>query len=56
LGLPRTEILANIRVVDAYCREGDKLIENWVLIDIPYWLKQQGLYFLKRIIKIYNPS
>ena len=34
--------------MDVYRRDGDKLAENWVLIDIPYWLLQQGLDVLKR--------
>jgi hypothetical protein len=49
LGLPANEIRADMRVVDIYRREGDKLIENWVIIDLPYWLKQQGLDILERM-------
>jgi hypothetical protein len=56
LGLPGSNIPADMRVVDVYRREGDKLIENWVLIDIPHWLKQQGLDILERSKKINNPS
>lgn len=56
LGLPGGNVRADFRVVDVYRREGDKLIENWVLIDIPYWLKQQGLDILERSKKINNPS
>lgn len=56
LGLPGGNIRADMRVVDVYRREGDKLIENWVIIDIPYWLKQQGLDILERTQKIVNPS
>lgn len=56
LGLPGGNVPADMRVVDVYRREGDKLIENWVLIDIPYWLKQQGLDILERSRKINNPS
>ncbi|TLF50542.1 nuclear transport factor 2 family protein [Halomonas urmiana] len=48
LGLPGGEVPADMRVVDIYRREGDKLAENWVLIDLPYWLKQQGLDILER--------
>lgn len=48
LGLPGGEVSADMRVVDIYRREGDKLAENWVLIDLPYWLKQQGLDILER--------
>ena len=49
LGLPANEIRADMRVVDIYRREGDKLVENWVIIDLPYWLKQQGLDILERM-------
>lgn len=48
LGLPASDINAKMRVVDVYRRDGDKLAENWVLIDIPYWLLQQGLDVLER--------
>lgn len=48
LGLPGGEVNASMQVVDVYRREGDKLIENWVLIDLPWWLKQQGLDVLAR--------
>lgn len=53
LGLPGGG-RADMQVVDVYCREGDKLSENWVLIDIPYWLKQQGLDVFERTAQIYN--
>ena len=48
LGLPGNDTRADMRVVDIYRRAGDKLAENWVLIDLPYWLKQQGLDVLER--------
>jgi hypothetical protein len=48
LGLPANEIRADMRVVDIYRRDGDRLAENWVLIDLPYWLQQQGLDILER--------
>jgi hypothetical protein len=54
MGLPGGE-RTHMRVVDVYRREGDKLLENWVIIDIPYWLKQQGLDVLERTSKILNP-
>ncbi|MFT2109701.1 nuclear transport factor 2 family protein [Marinomonas sp. 2405UD68-3] len=56
LGLPGGNVNAEMQVVDIYCREGDKLSENWILIDIPYWLKQQGLDVLKRTEGILNPN
>jgi len=52
----RANTPADMRVVDVYHREGDKLVENWVIIDIPYWLKQQGLDILKRTQSIANPG
>jgi hypothetical protein len=56
LGLPGGKVNTVMQVVDVYRREGDKLAENWVLIDIPYWLKQQGLDVLDRTQKILNPD
>ncbi|HAM18821.1 MAG TPA: polyketide cyclase, partial [Alteromonas macleodii] len=47
-GMPASGIRADMRVVDVYYRKGDKLLENWVLMDVPYWLKQQGLDILSR--------
>jgi hypothetical protein len=49
LGLPGNELRVDMRVVDVYRREGDKLAENWVLIDLPWWLKQQGLDIFERL-------
>ncbi|MDX1417247.1 MAG: hypothetical protein R3293_23775 [Candidatus Promineifilaceae bacterium] len=56
LGLPGGKVNAVMQVVDVYRREGDKLAENWVLIDIPYWLQQQGLDVLDRTQQILNPD
>jgi hypothetical protein len=56
LGLPGGKVNAEMQVVDVYYRKDDKLSENWVLIDIPYWLKQQGLDILERTQKILNPN
>lgn len=55
LGLPGG-IRADMQVVDVYCRKGDKLSENWVLIDLPWWLKQQGVDILERTRSILNPG
>ena len=54
MGLPSSNVHAEMQVVDVYRREGDKLAENWVLIDLPYWLKQQGLDVLERTEAILN--
>jgi hypothetical protein len=56
LGLPGGKVNATMQVVDVYRREGDKLEENWIFIDLPYWLKQQGLDVLERTAGIMNPQ
>ncbi len=43
LGLPDYEKPCEFRVIDIYRREGEKLKENWVFIDLLYYLKQQGI-------------
>lgn len=55
LGLPEG-VSADMQVVDIYSREGEKLCENWVFIDIPYWLSQQGLDIFERTSQILNPK
>ncbi len=49
LGLPGNEVRADMRVVDIYRRDGDKLAENWVLIDLLHYLAMQGLDVLGRL-------
>ena len=49
LGLPGNDTRADMRVVDIYRRDGDKLAENWVFIDLPHWLSMQGLDILERL-------
>jgi hypothetical protein len=56
LGLPGNEARVDMRVVDVYRREGDKLAENWALIDLPYWLKQQDLDILERNRELKGPD
>lgn len=56
LGLPGGKVNATMQVVDVYRRQGNKLEENWIFIDLPYWLKQQGLDVLGRTAGILNPS
>ena len=48
LGMPASDRRTTMRVVDIYRREGDRLAENWVLIDLLHWLKQQGVDVLER--------
>lgn len=54
LGLPGGNVTADMQVVDVYYREKEKLSENWVFIDIPYWLNQQGVDIIERTAKITN--
>ena len=49
LGLPGDEVVAEWRVVDVFRREGDKLAENWVMIDMLHYLKCRGLDVLGRM-------
>ena len=49
LGLPGYGRPVDMRVVDMYRREGEKLAENWIIIDLPWWLKQQGLDVFARL-------
>jgi predicted ester cyclase len=49
LGLPGNDTKADMRVVDIYRRDGEKLAENWVFIDLLHWLSMQGLDVLGRL-------
>jgi hypothetical protein len=49
LGLPASQTPGDMRIVDVYRRDGDKLAENWVLMDIPWYLKMQGLDIFERM-------
>jgi hypothetical protein len=54
LGLPGANT-TEMRVVDVYRREGEKLAENWIFIDVPHWLLKQGVDVLGRTQRILNP-
>jgi predicted ester cyclase len=56
MGLPATNKEIDMRVVDIYRREGDKIAENWVFIDIPYTLKQQDLDIFERMKQLVHRS
>ena len=49
MGMPATNKLGEFRVIDIYRREGDKLAENWVFIDLLHFWKDQGFDILKRM-------
>ena len=48
LGMPASERVTEMRVVDIYRREGDKLAENWVFIDFLHYFDLLGLDILAR--------
>ena len=52
MGLPACDRTVEMRVVDIYRREGDKLAENWIFIDIPHFLSMQGLDLLARMGRV----
>jgi hypothetical protein len=51
MGMPASEKPGDMRVIDMYRREGDKLSENWIFIDLLHFWKQQGVDILDRIKK-----
>lgn len=52
MGMPATNKPGEFRVIDVYRRDGDKLAENWVFIDLLYFWKQQGVDILARTTDI----
>ncbi len=52
MGLPASDRRLHMRVVDMYRRDGDKLAENWIFIDMLYWMLQQDVDVLARMRKI----
>ena len=52
LGLPASDITTEMRLVDIYRRDGDKLAENWIFIDLLHFLYQQELDVLGRMSRI----
>lgn len=43
MGIPGSDKRVDMRVVDMYRRDGDKLAENWIFIDILHFLNMQGV-------------
>jgi ketosteroid isomerase-like protein len=52
MGLPGSDKPAEFRVVDIYRREGDKLAENWIFIDMLHFYRSQGVDLLARMSQI----
>ena len=51
MGMPATGKPGDMRIIDMYRREGDKLSENWIFIDLLHFWRQQGVDILDRIKK-----
>ncbi|MEM6729789.1 MAG: ester cyclase [Pseudomonadota bacterium] len=49
MGAPVSDKLADMRVIDLYRRDGDKLAENWIFIDMLHFLAGQGIDLLANI-------
>lgn len=52
MGLPASDRNVGMRIVDMYRRDGDKLAENWIFIDILHFLMQQDVDVLERTSRI----
>ncbi|MFW8595085.1 ester cyclase [Cribrihabitans neustonicus] len=52
MGMPATEKAGEFRVIDIYRREGDKLAENWIFIDLLHFWNQQGVDILARMAEV----
>ncbi len=55
MGMPASDKPGEFRVIDIYRRDGDKLAENWVFIDLLHFWKQQGVDLLARTTGIETP-
>jgi len=49
LGLPASDKKCEFRVIDIYRREGNKLKENWIFIDLLYLFLQNGKDILRNL-------
>jgi len=52
MGMPATQNSGEFRVIDIYRRDGDKLAENWIFIDLLHFWKQQGVDILARMAQV----
>ncbi|MEM7439127.1 MAG: nuclear transport factor 2 family protein [Pseudomonadota bacterium] len=48
MGMPATGKPGDMRVIDIYRREGEKLAENWIFIDLLHFWNMQGVDILTR--------
>jgi len=49
MGMPACSVPSDMRVIDIYRRQDDKLAENWVFIDMLNFYKMQGHDILERL-------
>lgn len=49
MGMPAFNKPVDMRVIDIYRRDGNKLAENWIFIDLLHFWHQQGLDVLGRL-------
>ena len=52
MGLPASDLPTEMRVVDIYRRDGERLAENWIFIDLLHFLSLQNLDVLGRMKQI----
>ena len=52
MGMPSTGKSGDMRVIDMYRREGEKLKENWIFIDLLHFWKMQDVDILERTTKV----
>ncbi|MGX9357247.1 ester cyclase [Roseobacteraceae bacterium S113] len=52
MGMPAGRAPGEFRVIDIYRRDGDKLAENWVFIDLVHFWKTQGVDILARMAEV----
>ena len=53
MGMPASEERGEMRVIDIYRRDGDKLAENWIFIDLLHFWNMQGINILARTTAIH---
>lgn len=52
MGMPGSDQRGEMRVIDIYRRDGDKLAENWIFIDLLHFWKGLGVDILDRMARV----
>jgi len=52
MGMPASNTPGDMRVIDLYRRDGNKLTENWIFIDLLHFWLMQGVDILDRMAKV----